>query len=116
MTRYGFCFHPVLHREDCSGFLTLWFSDDSGGMRFFSTTYDIRYDEWDPVAGWIVMPKDADATRLRQLRRYAGSMLADLDRLQKMTNAAKAAKAAKTKAAMVADAVRTGKVAGRINA
>jgi hypothetical protein len=81
---FGFCFHPTLHREDCSGFLNLWLAVGTNKTRFIPTRYDIRHEEWDPVKGWLGMPGHIDKERLQLLHYYARCMRADLDNLHKI--------------------------------
>ena len=57
-TEFGFCFRPELRRDDCSGPLYLWIGD-CDDVQFLPTDYDIAYDEWDAVAGSLVMPDEA---------------------------------------------------------
>ena len=78
MADYGFCFHPVLHREDCSGFLHLWIKDNRNRLGMIPTRYGVHYNEWDPVAGRLRVSKTSTTLRKIQLRYYAAAMKEDL--------------------------------------
>jgi hypothetical protein len=106
MMNFGFCFHPTLHRDGCSGFLHLWLTGRTGKTHFIPTRYDIRHDEWDPVKGRLTMPDHVDKERSRLLHSYARRMRADLDNLQKIIDEFAAAAAAAGGGYSVNDVVR----------
>lgn len=84
MVDYGFCFRPVMHRNDCSGFLHLWIDDPQGKTRFIPTSYEVRFYEWDFIEGRLVIPAviPADTSaRIRTLTEYADRMSRDLEAL-----------------------------------
>ncbi len=80
--RFGFCFRPALDRNDCSGPLLLWI-DTGGKTIFMPTTYDVRREEWDPVSGSILIPRNlTNPIRNRRLSVYKKSMARDLQTLE----------------------------------
>ena len=83
---FGFCFHPALHRDDCSGFVHLWVHDTRGKICFIPTTYDIRHAEWDPITRRIAIPKHSSPLRKIQLRYYAECMRRDLAEMEALVN------------------------------
>ncbi len=65
-----------MRRDDCSGPLHLWI-EHRGAVRFIPTPYDIRHDEWNPIAGTVIIPGDSNG-RARRLAEYARGMDCDL--------------------------------------
>ncbi len=80
--QYGYCFRPDLRRDDCSGTLSLWI-EHYGDTRFVPTTYDVRYKEWNAVAGTLKAPSGSTG-RARRLAEYNRAMARNLRLVEKI--------------------------------